>query len=264
MIRAYFHESNWTSSCIDEISRYPDNTLLLKTKGNLEDIDIFWNYESDEELFAIICLAKKAKVKRLYMPYIPHARMDRVKDKDDTFTLKYFAEVINSLEFETVYVTDPHSSVSEALIDNLTIFKSSSYVEFVLKMIGDVDLIFYPDEGSVKRYSDSISMPYISASKKRDWKTGQILGLDIIGNKEDIKDKTILIVDDICSRGGTFYHSAKKLKECGAGKIYLYVTHCENTILDGELLTSGLIEKVYTTNSIFTKEHERIEVLNNE
>ena len=67
-------------------------------------------------------------------------------------------------------------------------------------------------------------------------------------------------MDDICSRGGTFYHSAKKLKELGAKEVCLYVTHCENTIIEGELLTSDLIEKVYTTNSIFTKEHEKIEV----
>ena len=74
------------------------------------------------------------------------------------------------------------------------------------------------------------------------------------------KGKKILIVDDICSRGGTFYHSAKKMKELGAEEVYLYVTHCENTILEGDLLTSGLIEKVFTTNSIFTKEHEKIEI----
>jgi ribose-phosphate pyrophosphokinase len=63
------------------------------------------------------------------------------------------------------------------------------------------------------------------------------------------------------SRGGTFFHSAKKLKEMGAAEIYLYITHCENTILEGEVLTSGLVEKVYTTKSIFTKKHEKIEVL---
>ena len=85
--------------------------------------------------------------------------------------------------------------------------------------------------------------------------------MDVI-SQEDIKGKNILIVDDICSRGGTFYHSAKKLKELGANKIYLYISHCENTILEGDLLTSGLIEKVFTTNSIFTKKHEKIEVLN--
>jgi ribose-phosphate pyrophosphokinase len=105
-----------------------------------------------------------------------------------------------------------------------------------------------------------IEMPYAFGIKKRDWTTGKIEGLDVAGSVDKIKDSNILIIDDICSRGGTFYHSAKKLKELGAKKIYLYITHCENTILEGELLTSGLIERVYTTNSIFTKEHEKIEV----
>jgi ribose-phosphate pyrophosphokinase len=44
--------------------------------------------------------------------------------------------------------------------------------------------------------------------------------------------------------------------------VYLYVTHCENSILQGEVLTSGLIERVFTTNSILTAEHENITVLN--
>ena len=79
-----------------------------------------------------------------------------------------------------------------------------------------------------------------------------------------IYDCNVLIVDDICSKGGTFYHSAKKLKELGAKNIYLYVSHCENTILEGDLLTSGLIEKVFTTDSIFRKEHEKIEVMSYE
>ena len=69
------------------------------------------------------------------------------------------------------------------------------------------------------------------------------------------------IIDDICSRGGTFYHSAKKLKEHGANDIYLYVSHCENTILEGDLLKGDLIKRVYTTDSIFIKSHEKIEVL---
>ena len=79
--------------------------------------------------------------------------------------------------------------------------------------------------------------------------------------KESVKGRNILIVDDICSRGGTFFYAAKALKELGAKKIYLYVTHCEKTILEGELLTSGLIEKVFTTNSICTVEHEKVEVI---
>lgn len=254
-----------------ERNHFPDGTLLLKTP-NIDynyPVEITWFYESDEELFAIICLAKKANRKVLRLPYIPNARQDRVKSNEDVFTLKYFAEIINSLEFEKVYVLDPHSNVSEALFDRVVIEKPNRYVEVVLSMlhstehVDDANLVmFFPDEGSSKRYSDMFHLPYAFGIKKRDWKTGQIQGLDVVDNGVNLKGKSILIVDDICSRGGTFYHSAKKLKELGVDKIYLYITHCENTILEGEVLTSGLIEKVYTTNSIFNKNHEKIEVMN--
>ena len=121
--------------------------------------------------------------------------------------------------------------------------------------------MFYPDEGCMKMRSNLINLPYAFGIKKRNWETGKIEGLDVAGAVDQIAGKDILIVDDICSRGGTFYHSAKKLKELGANYIYLYVSHCENTILEGELLNGDLIKKVYTTDSIFTKTHEKIEVL---
>ena len=242
---------------------FPDGTLLLKTKDiDMKDITITWLYESDAELFTIICLAKKALKKRLVMPYIPHARQDRVKSSEDTFTLKYFCEVVNSLGFETIEVLDPHSSVSEALLDNIVVNSPEKYIEKVIEIIGkDELLMFYPDEGAMKRYSGMIELPYAFGIKKRDWSTGEIKGLDVSGMTEYIEGRKILIVDDICSRGGTFYHSARKLKELGAKDIYLYISHCENTILEGEILGGELIKKVYTTNSIFTKEHEKIEII---
>ena len=100
-------------------------------------------------------------------------------------------------------------------------------------------------------------MPYAFGIKKRDWRTG----LDVAGATYLIDGHNILMVDDICSRGGTFTHSARKLKELGADKIYLYVTHCEDTIFQGSVLTDGLIEEVFTTDSILTKTHEKIEVI---
>jgi ribose-phosphate pyrophosphokinase len=194
------------------------------------------------------------------MPYIPHARMDRVKNKEDIFTLKYFCEVINSLDFKNVKVFDPHSDVAPALLDRVIIYTPESLISYVVDHIDSENLLFYfPDAGAAKRYSSMISAPYTYGNKIRDWETGQIKGLTI-ADSALVNGKDILIIDDICSRGGTFYHSAKALKEAGAKNIYLYITHCENTILEGELLTSGLVEKIYTTNSIFTKEHEKIEV----
>ena len=77
-----------------------------------------------------------------------------------------------------------------------------------------------------------------------------------------IAGKNILIIDDICSKGGTFYHSAKRLKEAGAANIYLYVTHCENTIYEGELLKEdSLIKHIFTTNSLLTAPNEKITIV---
>jgi ribose-phosphate pyrophosphokinase len=184
------------------------------------------------------------------MPYIPHARMDRVKSDEDVFTLKYFAEVINSLNFKIVWVRDAHSNVSLALINNVVDTGVEAYIRKAAELAG-ADAMFYPDEGAMKRYSDKSEKPYAFGLKKRDWQTGKILGLNIV-NADNIKDKNVLIVDDICSRGGTFYHSAKALKAAGAKSVSLYITHCEEAITLGELAASdGLVDHVYTTRSIF-------------
>lgn len=251
---------------IIDVNKFPDGTLLLKENCSLpmSGSIIRWHFENNEELVALIYLTKHLRsrgAKRIYleMPYIPNSRMDRVKNPDDVFTLKYFTDIINYLQFDDVTVLDPHSFVSTALINNVSQADPKFYIDWAIESCTP-DMLFFPDEGSVKRLADMFQSAYAFGIKKRNWETGKIEGLDVAGCVDKIKDSNILIVDDICSRGGTFYHSAKKLKELGAKNIYLYVTHCENTILEGDLLTSGLVEKVYTTNSIFTKEHDMIEV----
>lgn len=256
-----------------KINRFPDGTLLMKQRKHYGSVTITWLFESNEELVALIFLVGHLREKGvewifLEMPYIPNARQDRVQELEDVFTLKYFANTINMLNFDGVMVADPHSYTSCALINKVQtidvgeiIIGAISKNEHMYEELSEDNLrMFFPDEGSMKRYSKMFEIPYTYGLKVRDWKSGKIQGLNVIGEEADIKGRTILIVDDICSKGGTFYHSAKKLKELGAGKIYLYVTHCENTILNGKLIDSGLIEKVFTTNSIFTKKHDKIDV----
>lgn len=273
---------------IVDIDSFPDGTILMKPIFKEADCNhVEWRYENDREFLALIYLVKHIRHVcdrhsdiYLHMPYIPNARMDRVKNPEDVFTLKYFAELLNSLKLDRVTVLDPHSNVSEALINNLVVETPEKYIHNVLNKLPirmwEVDdflsfnggtkrkfslTMFYPDAGAMKRYSGLVNLPYAFGIKKRNWETGKIEGLDVAGAVDQIAGKDILIVDDICSRGGTFYHSAKKLKEMGAKDIYLYVSHCENTILEGELLDGDLIKKVFTTDSIFTKSHEKVEVL---
>lgn len=245
--------------------QFPDGTLLMKFDPNGDEFDprgnmlVEWYYENDAELFSLICV--KRHLDRvysysdvvLYMPYIPHARMDRVKSDADVFTLKYFCEVINSLNFKLVHVRDAHSNVSLALLNNVVDEGVENYIHKAT-IASKADALFFPDEGAMKRYSDKSEKPYAFGMKKRDWETGKILGLDII-NAENIKDKNVLIVDDICSRGGTFFHAAKALKAAGAKSVSLYVTHLERTVTLGEMAsTDGLVDHIYTTQSIFPEE----------
>lgn len=261
---------------------YPDGTrkmqgyfyapVSFEEEGYDESvIEIQWFFDSEDEILDLLYITAHLTSIGvhycLFMPYIPNARNDRVHGEDEVFTLKYFAHFLNNLGFEKVFVLDPHSHVSEALINRVCPIKQELkrlILQAVLspKTGGPDNLtLCYPDEGAMKRYTDLVSNPYVFGIKKRDWKTGNILGLDVMGDTALIEGKNILIVDDICSKGGTFYHTSKKLKEMGASKVFLYVTHCENTIFEGELLKdNGLIERIFTTDSIFRGEHEKIEV----
>lgn len=253
-----------------KLDHFPDGTLHLTPDATLiswenNTISISWYYENDGEMAALLFLTKHYQNLgydvSLYLPYVPNARMDRVKDDDDVFTLKYFAEFLNMLRFRKVVVLDPHSNVTAALIDRVEVIEPKHLIEKAIaeikKNTNDDLTMFFPDEGAMKRYSDMIGLPYAFGVKRRDWKTGKILGLEVPCDVDRINGKTILIIDDICCKGGTFYHSAKKLKELGAEKIYLYVTHCESTVFRGEILHGDLIEKLYTTNSIFLKQAQK-------
>lgn len=246
-----------------EQEHFPDGTLSLKTPkfDEKEHILVTWNYENDAELFTLICIAKKyaQNPKHLFMPYLPHARMDRVKNPDtEVFTLKYFCEVINSLNFDKVTVVDAHSNVGPALLNNCVNYSIKDKLYCAIQNIqqdqyGKDLMLFFPDEGAMKRYADYSPLPYSFGVKQRDWRTGKITSLRIEGDI-DVTGHDVLIVDDICSYGGTFFRAAQALNDAGACNIYLYVTHCEENILKGNIFNDdkGLISGIYTTTSMPT------------
>ena len=221
------------------------------------------------------------------MPYIPYSRMDR-KEEKRLFTLKSVANFINDMNFDKVIVWEPHSEVSVALFDRIRVenttcdltlslmFKIGNLAEQKEKFCTvenpydaikneclkqDIYLV-YPDAGAAKRYEKQFKYEkFITCKKNRDFNTGRINSLELELDNDCIKPKIAIIVDDLSSRGGTFQLTAQKLKEqLNVEKIYLVVTHCENTIFDGEVLTGTLIDEVHTTDSILSnnKEHEKL------
>ena len=263
--------------------RFPDGTpafndleTAVEKYGYLKVVNkegpnrITWKFDNMGELFDVIAIkdwlrenfpeTAKAQL-HLRMPYIPNARMDRVKGAADVFTLKTFCRLINDCKFDRVEVTSAHSNVSLALLNNVHNFEPVTV--FLDQNGGAYDTLFLPDEGAVKRYTELKAVkefPIVSAQKKRDWVTAKILGLKIVGDVADIKDKNILIIDDICSRGHSFKFSAIELKKLGAKNIELFVTHCENVIDIAALRKAG-ITKVWTTDSIYRGSDEFVKII---
>lgn len=250
----------WVNGKKIEQDHFSAGELKIKLFGcGKERMDIVWHYENDAELFTIMCIRDYYASHKaiLYIPYLPHARMDRVKNPEDVFTLRTFARVINSMNFERVYVWDAHSNVGPALIDRCHDVNALTWIQEAITQLGCTKeniCLFFPDEGAQKRYG-AMFPDYIQAFgiKKRNWETMRIEGYDIIG-EENIKDKCVLIVDDICSYGNTFTHAAGALITAGAKEVNLYVTHCEDAISKGNIFKDERINKVFTTGSLVRSE----------
>ena len=257
---------------LDPSQRFPDGTLAFK----IEHIPvatnmIIWRYENDGECMMVWNAVNHLRANGadsiiMYLPYIPNARMDRVKSQSDVFTLKWFAKFLNALELDSVFVLDPHSHVSTALIDRVKNETEglSALLWNAVKSIREeyeTDVLYcYPDEGAVKRYSEFLDGDYVYCSKKRNWVTGKVESL-VLSDPEKVKGRNVLIVDDICSKGTTFMKTASALKEAGANLVFLHVTHCEDTIFKGDILKDDSpIEKVYTSDSIFRGSHAKVVV----
>ena len=152
-----------------KISHFPDHTQCIRIPVNIleeEKYIIEWKYENDEEMATLLYVVKhlgNIKEKYLLLPYIPNARMDRVKNSDEVFTLKYFCEFVNSLKFDAVYVDDPHSYVSVALLDNVKIGTPTK--KMILTVLEKVNkngsiILYFPDNGAAKRYGNLLEMPF--------------------------------------------------------------------------------------------------------
>lgn len=242
--------------------RYDDNGVEIVDGDNIE-VELV--YENSIDIVHLMLVKKYLddtyphSYIELAMMYIPYSRMDR-ETPFQMFTSKYFGQVINDLGFDSVIVLDPHSNVSVGVLERVKQLKVSDYVKYVLAREGDVDAIFFPDNGANKKYTEileGIHLPMFWGNKHRDLNDGTITDYDIIGDF-DVKGKNILIVDDICVKGFTTLFASKKLKELGANKVVFYCSHCEDAIHKGQLLKTDYVDRIYTTNSMKFDEHSKI------
>lgn len=248
-----------------KVTKFPNNESLIdfESFNNLKNenvLELKLKFESNEDILNLMFIKKYLDEKypekkiHLLIAYMPYSRMDREINKF-SFTLKYIASFINDLTFDKVLVLEPHSYVTIDLLDNCTYeLTSVELAKEVMKEINfnkDIDYILYPDAGAQKKYLNEFSgYKTLVGHKKRNLQTGYIESLDIVGD-DILNNAKVIIVDDLCSKGYTFYMSAQRLKSKGAGEIYLSITHLENNVLNGELPLDDNIKGIFATDSIY-------------
>jgi ribose-phosphate pyrophosphokinase len=190
----------------------------------------------------------EANLESLFIPYFPAARQDRVMIPGEPLTVKVYANIINHFNFKRVLIYDAHSEVTPALLNNVVVINNHTFIKKVVQAIKEKVVLVSPDGGALKKiykvatFLEGIEV--IECSKSRDVKSGKLTGFKVYA--DDLKGATCLIVDDICDGGGTFIGLAEALKKCGAGKLYLAVSH---GIFSHGIVNFRHIEKIFTTDA---------------
>lgn len=230
---------------------FPDNTsqvwkLPQEILENKEISRVKWQFSHEGEFMQLAqlkdLLDNNAVPATLELSYLPYGRQDKGINNTATFALHTFSRLLNSLNFLAVFCHDPHSDFGKLAIKN---FRPIYPTDQVLSVMSEnsIDILCYPDKGAVTKYTEIFKcVPFVYGNKIRDQLTGNILSYELVG---DVKDKNVLIVDDICDGGMTFKLLAKELLAASAKSVVLFVSHGIFSKGTRTLLESG-ISRVFT------------------
>ena len=212
---------------------FPDNTSQVwrLNEGIFSEYNVInWEYENDAEFIQVAQLVDllneiSTGVSELIIPFMPYSRQDKPVTNTSTFGKFTFCKLLNMLKVQSIHTIDCHSSKYMLGIHNI----SPAHFIYSALRTSNPDTICFPDEGAYRRYNhESCFEGYPTATllKNRNPLTGEIEGLSLI-NRDiiDLKNKKVLLCDDLCDGGRTFIEAAKLLKNLGAKTVDLYTTH---------------------------------------
>ena len=221
--------------------------------------------ENIMELLLLIDAAKRASAYKIIavMPYFGYARQDR-KDKPRTsIGAKLMSNLLTAAGVDRVITMDLHADQIQGFfeipVDHL--FSSNVFLPYIKSLELDNLCIVSPDTGGTKRastYAKALKCDLAIGYKQRA-KQNVVADLQIIG---DVKDKNVIIVDDIIDTGGTLCKAAARCKEAGAKRV---LAMCAHGLLSGsgmDNVENSAIEKLIITDTIPLKRpSESIEVV---
>jgi ribose-phosphate pyrophosphokinase len=238
-----FKDGEFVTS-LDETVRGHHVFIIQSTRPPVENL---------MELMMMADAAKRASAKKItaIIPYFGFARQDRKDQPRVPIGARLVADLLTTSGIDEIITMDLHADQIQGFfnipVDH--IYASTIFVPYLESQNLDNLIIASPDMGGAKRakaYSKFLKTDMAIAHKSRT-EANKVAEMLIIGN---VRNKNVVLVDDILDTGGTLAKAAEIIMDKGAKSVRVAVTHPLFSEDAFEIMNNSQICEIITTDSI--------------
>jgi ribose-phosphate pyrophosphokinase len=256
-----------------KIEKFSDGEILPQFKSSIRNEDVYFVQTSSTsdaiiEILMVSDAAKRAGCKsfNLICPYMGYSRQDKTDHVRSSIGSKVLADILEKVGLSTLLTIDLHSSSIQGFYNVPVIHLNGNkiFIEY-LKEINIPNLcIVSPDQGAVKRATDfckSFPESTFAMINKKRIKPNEVHSMELVG---EVKDKNVIIVDDIADTLGTIKKAASLIMSNGALSVRGIAIH---GVLSGDSLnnlTNSELSELIVSDSIqnvTSIKHSKLKVL---
>jgi ribose-phosphate pyrophosphokinase len=244
------------------VERFNDKEIFVEIYDNVRGEDVFiiqsTSHPANDNLMELLIITdalKRASARRItaVIPYFGYARQDRKSAARTPISAKLVANLITTAGVNRVLTMDLHAGQIQGFFDIPTdnLYAAPVFaLDIKHNLAGHDDMtVVSPDVGGVVRARDlakRIGAGLAIVDKRRSG-PGEIESMTVIG---DVKDRTCVMVDDLCDTAGTLCKAAELLMEQGARAVHAYISH--GVLSDPAIarITASVLERLVITDSI--------------
>tara|TARA_Y100001947_G_scaffold76168_1_gene64449 strand:- start:989 stop:1933 length:945 start_codon:yes stop_codon:yes gene_type:complete len=255
------------------IKTFSDGELWVKFEENIRGHDVFLIQSTNSpaeniiELALMADAAVRASAGRVtaVIPYFGYGRQDRKDQPRVPISSRVMIDIITAMGIDRIITMDLHSTQIQGFtkipFDHLY---SRMVLLDAIKKEGfnpENSAVLAPDIGSAaisQAYAKRLGMHFALIDKRR-YAPNQAAISHLIG---ELKDKDVLIIDDMIDTAGTTVNAAEAAMEQGAKSVTAIATH---GVLSGpalDRLRGSSIRKIIITDTIETKEKKVLDNMN--
>ncbi|MBD5180434.1 MAG: ribose-phosphate pyrophosphokinase [Bacteroidales bacterium] len=217
------------------------------------------------ELLLMIDAAKRASAKSIIavMPYFGWARQDRKDKPRVSIASKLVANLLTTAGVDRIITMDLHADQIQGFFDVPVdhLYASSVFIPYIQSLNLEDMVIATPDVGGAKRannYAKYLNVPLVLCHKQRA-KANVVATMTVIG---DVKDKNVILVDDMVDTAGTITKAADLMLKEGAKSVRALASHAIMSDPASERVDNcGLTEMIFTNSIPLKKECKKATIL---